>query len=170
MASGGANLAAAMKKFGTKGTPPGTECNNKDMKKWCEDAGVFTKSNSSQNYDICFSKCKAKGKLNLAVKEVEAVCGEMAKNYMKDKKITEAEAKAEIMTKMAAAEPKGHGTTKQSKTGGVDKMTDSSQYTGAHKSRFGDDGKGKGKAGREDVASNTGYVGAYKGDGSYEKK
>lgn len=32
-----------------------------------------------------------------------------------------------------------------SKTGGVDKMTDASQYTGSHKERFGADGKGKGK-------------------------
>ena len=32
---------------------------------------------------------------------------------------------------------------KTSKTGGVGKMTDTSQYTGAHKERFGADGKGE---------------------------
>lgn len=57
-----------------------------------------------------------------------------------------------------------------SKTGGVDKMTDASKYTGAHKERFDESGKGKGAAGRTDKAENTGYVGNYKGQGTFEKK
>uniref|UniRef100_A0A8W8MME7 TPPP family protein C32E8.3 n=1 Tax=Magallana gigas TaxID=29159 RepID=A0A8W8MME7_MAGGI len=57
-----------------------------------------------------------------------------------------------------------------SKTGGVDKMTDASKYTGAHKERFDDSGKGKGAAGRSDKAENTGYVGNYKGQGTFDKK
>ena len=59
---------------------------------------------------------------------------------------------------------------KTSKTGGVGKMTDSSQYTGSHKERFDADGKGKGIEGRESLADNSGYVGNYKGSGSYDKK
>jgi hypothetical protein len=57
-----------------------------------------------------------------------------------------------------------------SKTGGVDKMTDTSKYTGAHKERFDESGKGKGAEGRTDKADNSGYVGNYKGEGSYGKK
>ena len=57
-----------------------------------------------------------------------------------------------------------------SKTGGVEKMTDTSQYTGAHKERFDESGKGKGAAGRTDTVENTGYVGNYKGEGTYDKK
>lgn len=49
-------------------------------------------------------------------------------------------------------------------------MTDTSQYTGAHKERFDDSGHGKGKDGRVDEANNTGYVGNYKGAGTYDKK
>jgi hypothetical protein len=49
-------------------------------------------------------------------------------------------------------------------------MTDTSLYTASHKERFDDGGKGKGKSGRVDEAKNTGYVGAYKGDGTYDKK
>ena len=49
-------------------------------------------------------------------------------------------------------------------------MTDTSQYTGSHKERFDESGKGKGADGRVDKAENTGYVGAYKGDGTYDKK
>ena len=59
---------------------------------------------------------------------------------------------------------------KQSATGGVDRMTDTANYTGAHKERFDADGKGKGLDGREDMHDGSGYVGAYKGAGSYEDK
>lgn len=48
------------------------------------------------------------------------------------------------------------------------RLTDTSKYTGAHKERFGDDGKGKGKSGRVEAANNTGYVGNYKGEGTYK--
>ena len=91
----------------------------------------------------------------------------------------------------------------------VNRMTDASKYTGAHKSRFDADGKGKfyhktyqiricfvfcigyivkvlyilysnicrineinsgkGLEGRKDMDKNTGYVGNYKGDGTYDK-
>ena len=64
-------------------------------------------------------------------------------------------------------------------------MTDASMYTGAHKSRFDEDGKGKvnfwfrehqtepnkkGLDGRTDKVDNSGYVGAYKGAGTYGSK
>jgi hypothetical protein len=49
-------------------------------------------------------------------------------------------------------------------------MTDTSQYTGAHKERFDESGKGKGADGRTDRAENTGYVGNYKNAGTYDQK
>ncbi len=49
-------------------------------------------------------------------------------------------------------------------------MTDTSNYTGAHKQRFDDSGKGKGAEGRKDVVENTGYVGNYKGANTYDQK
>jgi hypothetical protein len=57
-----------------------------------------------------------------------------------------------------------------SKTGGVGRMTDATKYTGSHKERFDESGKGKGKDGRVEKVENTGYVGNYKGEGSYDKK
>ena len=56
-----------------------------------------------------------------------------------------------------------------SKSGGVDRLTDTSKYTGSHKKRFDESGKGKGAAGRSDAQEHSGYVGAYKGSGSYDK-
>ena len=55
------------------------------------------------------------------------------------------------------------------KAGGVDRLTDTSQYTGSHKERFDESGKGKGIDGRKDVADNSGYVGNYKGEDTYDK-
>ncbi|KFQ33122.1 Tubulin polymerization-promoting protein family member 2, partial [Merops nubicus] len=48
------------------------------------------------------------------------------------------------------------------------KLTDTSKYTGSHKERFDESGKGKGLAGRQDAVDNSGYVGAYKGAGTYD--
>jgi hypothetical protein len=50
------------------------------------------------------------------------------------------------------------------------RLTNVAGYTGAHKQRFGEDGKGKGLEGRADVVENTGYVGNYKGSGTFDKK
>jgi len=46
--------------------------------------------------------------------------------------------------------------------GAVDRLTDVSKFTGSHKERFTEDGKGKGIAGRRDVADNSGYVTGFK--------
>ena len=43
-------------------------------------------------------------------------------------------------------------------------MTDTSNYTGSHKERFDESGKGKGADGRTDKADSSGYVGNYKGE------
>lgn len=52
----------------------------------------------------------------------------------------------------------------------MDRLTDTSKYTGSHKERFDDSGKGKGRVGREDVPDNSGYVSAYKGQDTYDSK
>ncbi|CAF0743204.1 unnamed protein product [Rotaria sp. Silwood1] len=52
----------------------------------------------------------------------------------------------------------------------TERMTDTSHYTGSHKERFDTEGHGKGKEGRVDEAKNSGYVGNYKGEGTYDKK
>jgi len=46
--------------------------------------------------------------------------------------------------------------------GAVDRLTDVSKFTGSHKERFTEDGKGKGIAGRRDVADTSGYVTGFK--------
>lgn len=50
----------------------------------------------------------------------------------------------------------------------VDRMTDTKKYTGSHKERFDDSGKGMGIDGRKNVADSAGYVSGYKGKGTHK--
>lgn len=59
---------------------------------------------------------------------------------------------------------------KVAKTATVDRLTDTSRYTGSHKERFDDSGRGKGREGREEIVENTGYVNAYKKVGPCDSK
>ena len=52
----------------------------------------------------------------------------------------------------------------------MDRLTDTSKYTGSHKERFDEEGKGKGIAGRKDVVDESGYVTGYKEKDAYGKK
>lgn len=63
-----------------------------------------------------------------------------------------------------------HKPSTVTQVGAVDRLTDTSKYTGAHKERFDESGKGKGIAGREDVTDGAGYVQGYKEKGTYDKK
>lgn len=64
------------------------------------------------------------------------------------------------------------------KSDAVERMTDVSQYTGTHKERFDETGKGRGMAGRDStakgrgstpalVSGQAGYVAGYKNEGTY---
>jgi len=50
----------------------------------------------------------------------------------------------------------------------VDRLTDVSKYTGSHKQRFDQTGKGKGIAGRKDIADTSGYVQGYQNKDTYK--
>lgn len=167
MASGG-SLSATFKVFATKAD--GKEATSKDVTRWCKDAGVFGKNCTSNNLDIAFSAVKTKGKPNITADQMPALIKKIAASYAKDHKLKDEEAATKITEKLSATEKAAHGVTKTSKTGNVGGMTDASKYTGAHKERFDADGKGKGVAGRADIADNSGYVGNYKGEGTHGKK
>ena len=50
----------------------------------------------------------------------------------------------------------------------VERLTDVSKYTGSHKQRFDEAGKGRGIAGRKDVVDKSGYVQGYQNKDSYK--
>ncbi|MEE6507619.1 hypothetical protein FKM82_027462 [Ascaphus truei] len=62
------------------------------------------------------------------------------------------------------------GVTKTISSPTVSRLTDVSKFTGSHKERFDTSGKGRGKAGREDLVDQTGYVPGYKHAGTYDQK
>ena len=51
----------------------------------------------------------------------------------------------------------------------IDRLTDTTKYTGAHKQRFDESGRGKGIAGRKDIPDSSGYVQGYQNKDSYSK-
>jgi hypothetical protein len=142
MATGG-GLNDAFKKFATKAD--GKEATTADITKWCKDAGVFGKMCNSNHVDISFSKVKAKTSKNITFNEMDALIAEMAKQYKVDHKLADDAAAIEaIKDKLSKAEGKAHGTTQAAKVGSVDRLTDTSKYTGSHKERFDESGKGMG--------------------------
>lgn len=50
----------------------------------------------------------------------------------------------------------------------VDRLTDVSKYTGSHKQRFDEAGKGRGIAGRKDLPDQSGYVQGYQNKNTYK--
>lgn len=65
----------------------------------------------------------------------------------------------EIKNKMAGCgSPSHHGVGAVKATSTVERLTDTSKYTGSHKQRFDETGKGKGITGRKDMPDTSGYV------------
>lgn len=50
----------------------------------------------------------------------------------------------------------------------MERLTDVSKYTGSHKQRFDETGKGKGITGRKDRPDASGYVSGYQNKDSYQ--
>ncbi|XP_046995488.1 tubulin polymerization-promoting protein homolog [Schistocerca americana] len=80
----------------------------------------------------------------------------------------------QIMDKMLNCGPPGTaGATQALKTGvaaaATERLTDTSKYTGSHKQRFDESGRGRGIEGREDIADTSGYVTGYKAKDTWDK-
>ncbi|GAB6020380.1 hypothetical protein CHUAL_003088 [Chamberlinius hualienensis] len=126
-----------------------------NIDKWLKQAKVVDGKKITTTDTGIYFKQIAKNKRHLNFKEVGTFIETLAKN--KKVELTE------IQKKLAACGPPGTtGTTHAVKSSAVDRLTDSSKYTGTHKQRFDDGGKGKGKEGREELADNTGYVTGFK--------
>ncbi|NXE17320.1 TPPP2 protein, partial [Lophotis ruficrista] len=110
---------------------------------------------------------RAKGAHTITFAEFQQAMKELCRKRFKDKSTEEA--LQAVYGLIEGKEPGNIGATKATKVGGVERLTDTSKYTGSHKERFDESGKGKGLAGRQDLTDNSGYVGAYKGAGTYDK-
>ncbi|KAM6970459.1 tubulin polymerization-promoting protein family member 2 [Aplochiton taeniatus] len=166
-----AEVEASFKKFAVHGDTKATgkEINGKNFVKLCKDCKIIDGKNvTATDVDIVFTKVKAKSARVITFEQFSQALTELAPKRFKGK--GQEEAVQLIYGLIAGKEPANVGVTKVAKAGAVDRLTDTSKFTGAHKERFDESGKGKGKAGREDIPDTSGYVGAYKGEGSYEDK
>ncbi|XP_060063410.1 tubulin polymerization-promoting protein family member 2-like [Ylistrum balloti] len=120
---------------------------------------------------VAFPACKEQGKPFMLIndekiKDFIRRCATKMRSLGKEPK--ESSWEMELITLLAP--PTMEGVTKESKTGNVSHFTDSAAYTGTHKERFDDSGKGKGKDGRVDTTPKDGYVQAFKDKGTYDQK
>ncbi|CAM4563965.1 tubulin polymerization-promoting protein family member 2 isoform X1 [Caretta caretta] len=164
-------LEKAFRKFATYGdtAATGNDMTGKNFSKMLKDCGVMDgKAVTSTDVDIVFNKVKTKGARTINFAEFQQAMKELCGKRFKGK--SPEEALQAVYALMEGKEPANVGVTKTTTAGGVDRLTDTSKYTGSHKERFDESGKGKGIAGREDVTDSSGYVGAYKGAGTYDKK
>ncbi|KAI0228059.1 Tubulin polymerization-promoting protein family member 2 [Lamellibrachia satsuma] len=143
--------------FGAKGAAPLMD--GSKLAKFCRDLKLIDKNLTATEVDIIFSKVKAKTERKITFQQFqEALKMLAAKKYPGD------EAGLEKLTAiiLKCRGPTAHGVTKVAKSSAVDRLTDTSKYTGTHKERFDGTGKGKGIEGRKDVVDASGYVQGFK--------
>uniref|UniRef100_A0A3B4U9M2 Tubulin polymerization-promoting protein family member 2 n=1 Tax=Seriola dumerili TaxID=41447 RepID=A0A3B4U9M2_SERDU len=174
MAEGSVSVAeveTCFQKFAVHGDTKATgkEMNGKNFAKLCKDCHIIDGKNvTTTDVDIVFSKVKAKSVRVITFEQFNQALTELAPKRFKGK--SKEEALQQLYGLIVGKEPSNVGITVMAKAAAVDRLTDTTKYTGSHKERFDDSGKGKGKAGREDIPDTSGYVSAYKGSGSYDEK
>lgn len=148
--------------FGDKGAAPMMD--GAKLAKLSRDCKLLDKNLTSTDVDIIFTKVKAKTERKITYHQFEE-----ALKMMAEKKYPGDEGGLDKL-KALISEAKGpelHGATKAVKSSAVDRLTDTSKYTGTHKERFDDSGKGKGVAGRKEVNDDSGYVTGFKDKGDH---
>ncbi|XP_046396044.1 tubulin polymerization-promoting protein homolog isoform X2 [Ischnura elegans] len=127
--------------------------------KWMKQAKVIDgKKITTTDTGIYFKKFKAQ---KIGFDDYKKFLEELAKN----KKVEV----AEIKSKMASCGNPGFTGVTSVQAAAVERLTDTSRYTGSHKQRFDETGKGRGIAGRKDVSDGSGYVQGYMNKDTYRK-
>ncbi|XP_071252021.1 tubulin polymerization-promoting protein isoform X2 [Salvelinus alpinus] len=147
----------------------GKDMHGKNWSKLCKDCGVIDgKTVTLTDVDIVFTKVKKKSCRTITFDEFKAAVGELASKRFREK--TGEEAEGEVFRMIEGKKPVIKGVTRAVASPTVSRLTDTTKFTGSHKERFDESGRGKGKAGRVDMVDTSGYVAGYKHLGSYEKK
>ncbi|XP_065160685.1 tubulin polymerization-promoting protein homolog [Atheta coriaria] len=130
--------------------------------KWMKQAKVIDgKTITTTDTGIYFKKLKS---LKVSITDYN----KFLEDFAKAKKV---EVK-DLKKKMTSCGAPGHSgaSAKCSANDTVQRLTDTSKYTGTHKQRFDDTGKGKGISGRKDLPDNSGYVSGYANKDTFDKK
>ncbi|KAA0201262.1 hypothetical protein HAZT_HAZT009478 [Hyalella azteca] len=149
----------AFSKFGDSKSD-GKQLTLSQSDKWMKQAKVIDgKTITTTDTAITFKKFK---QMKIAYPDYEKYLAELAKYKNQDLEAIKDKLKN-------CGTPGLRGTTSVVKNSAVDRLTNTQKYTGSHKQRFDADGKGKGVAGRKDIADKSGYVAGYKNKDSYAK-
>ncbi|EDV39613.1 uncharacterized protein Dana_GF24388, isoform A [Drosophila ananassae] len=126
--------------------------------KWMKQAKVIDKKITTTDTGIHFKKFKA---MKISLADYNKFLDDLAKT----KKVE----LAEIKQKLAGCGAPGVVSVSAGKAAAaVDRLTDTSKYTGSHKERFDATGKGKGIAGRRNLVDDSGYVSGYQHKDTYD--
>ncbi|KAG2464926.1 NU153 protein, partial [Polypterus senegalus] len=164
-------LEEAFRKFAVHGDTraTGRELNGKNWSKLCKDCGIIDGKNITiTDVDIVFSKVKNKSGRTITFEQFKEALQELAEKRFKEK--TGEEAVQQVYKMIEGKGPVVSGITVAVDSPTVSRLTDTSKFTGSHKERFDESGKGKGKAGRVEIVDDSGYVSGYKHAGTYEQK
>uniref|UniRef100_A0AAY5EV39 Tubulin polymerization promoting protein n=1 Tax=Electrophorus electricus TaxID=8005 RepID=A0AAY5EV39_ELEEL len=156
-------LEEAFRRFAVHGDTraTGRDLHGKNWSKLCKDCGVIDgKSITLTDVDIVFSKVKNKSSRTITYNQFREALSELASGGdLQDGGREVAHISGvTVRATRAVASPT------------VSRLTDTTKFTGSHKERFDETGRGKGKAGRVDLVDKSGYVSGYKHAGTYEKK
>uniref|UniRef100_T1PFR8 Tubulin polymerization-promoting protein homolog n=1 Tax=Musca domestica TaxID=7370 RepID=T1PFR8_MUSDO len=125
--------------------------------KWMKQAKVIDKKITTTDTGIHFKKFKA---MKISYGDYNKFLEDLAKT----KKVE----LQEIKNKMASCGAPGVIQVSAGKAASaVERLTDTSKYTGSHKERFDASGKGKGIAGRKNIVDDSGYVTGYQNKDTY---
>jgi hypothetical protein len=134
---------------GVNGAQSGMD--GKAFAKFCKDSKLLTTKLTPTDVDLIFANTKVKPKTERKITYDQFL---IALELVAEKKGLGVEALVEKITQSNG--PQLEGVQKADASGIYDKLTDSNQYTGAHKSRFNSDGTGKGLDGRDSIPKGTG--------------
>lgn len=150
-----------------------TGATDKTFKKICQDAKLLGKNFNATEMDIKYRKVLGNKSKELDFNGFLKVLEEVAPAASKDMGCDAPGSVQKMKEKIVACGGPGKtGATAASGDAATKRLTDAKGYTGAHKERFDESGKGKGIEGREDRDAHaaSGYVGGYKGAGQYDTK
>lgn len=169
---GDADLQTVFKSFCAFGAGKDAQplMDNAKFNKLFRDLKLYDKKFTSTDTDIIFSRPEVKSKTD---RKINFAQFKVALGLCAEKKYGRRDQAQQLIDKIVAGKGPGtSGATKVVKAGGVDRLTDASKYTGSHKERFDESGKGKGIEGRvdRDDKAAAGYVGGYKGQETFDQK
>ncbi|XP_012666762.1 tubulin polymerization-promoting protein family member 2-like [Otolemur garnettii] len=137
----------------------GAEINNKNFSKLCQDCGITDgKTVTSTDVDTVFNKVKAKDAGTITFQQFTEAMKELSQKRFKEKSPDQG---LEDIFKLM--EGKNPATTGAATVGAVDRLSDTSKYTGSHEEQLDDSGKGITE--QKERIDNSGYGRGHKGAG-----